>query len=153
MSTQVFFSLVLKALEDAHVSFNVKEVISDFEINIHKAIDDSLENVSILGCFFHFAKALRVKVDKRHMRNKYQNNEKFQEFVKLATALSTLPADKLCDGYNFLKDNFDFEDEKTQAFKVEFLKYIKEYWIEGVYPPQVWLNFQRSHDLTNNNQV
>ena len=55
-------------------------------------------------------------------------------------------------GLNTLKLFLKFEDENTEKFKTEFLKYVKEYWIEGCYPPQVWLNFQRSGDETNNNQ-
>ena len=33
-----------------------------------------------------------------------------------------------------------------------FIEYIRTYWINGCYPPQVWNCWSRSEDLTNNNQ-
>ena len=111
-----------------------------------------LTDVKILGCFFHLAKALKTKVDTKRMKNTYENYEYFRTFVKHATAISSLPSDKLIDGFNYLQEEFNFEEENKQKFKIEFLIYLKEYWIEGPYPPQVWLNFERNQDLTNNNQ-
>ena len=152
MSYKVFLALVIEKLKQENIPFNQEEIISDFELNIHKAIDSILPGVDILGCFFHLAKAFKMKVDKGHMTKTYENDPEFKQFVREATSLSHLPPDKLIDGLNYLKNNFNFEDEKVQKFKTEFLKYIQEYWIEGCYPPKVWLNFQRSQDLTNNNQ-
>ena len=152
MSYKVFLALVLEKLKQENIPFNQEEIISDFELNIHKAIDSILPGVDILGCFFHLAKAFKMKVDKGHMTKTYENDPEFKQFVREATSLSHLPPDKLLDGFDYLKNNFNFEDEKVQKFKTEFLKYIQEYWIEGCYPPKVWLNFQRSQDLTNNNQ-
>ena len=86
------------------------------------------------------------------MKNTYENDEYFRTFVKHATAISSLPSYKLIDGFNYLQEEFNFEEENEQKFKIEFLIYLKEYWIEGPYPPQVWLNFERNQDLTNNNQ-
>ena len=36
-------------------------------------------------------------------------------------------------------------------FKEKFLNHIQEYWVDGVYPPQVWNCFRRRVDLTNDN--
>ena len=87
-SYKVFLHLVLGALKEASIPFNQEEIISDFELNIHKAIVDVLGDVKILGCFFHLAKAFKMKVDKKGMKNAYENDENFRNFVKQATALS-----------------------------------------------------------------
>ena len=152
MSYKIFLTLVIEKLKEEGIPFNQEEIISDFELNIHNAINDILPDVKILGCFFHLAKAFKMKVDKSYMKNYYENDPEFKQFVRQATSLSNLPRDKLYDGFDYFEKNLNFEDEKVQKFKSEFLKYIKDYWIEGCYPPQVWLNFQRSTDLTNNNQ-
>ena len=103
VSYKVFLAMVLQKLEEEGIPFNTKEVISDFELNIHKAFDDIIPGCKILGCFFHLAKAFKIKVDKSNMKNKYENDETFQEFVKQATALSHLPRDKLYDGFKHIE--------------------------------------------------
>ena len=95
VSYKVFLAMVLQKFEEEDIQFNTKEIISDFELNIHKAIDDILPDCKILGCFFHLAKAFKMKVDKGNMIHKYENDETFREFDKQATALSHLPRDKL----------------------------------------------------------
>ena len=61
-----------------------------------------LTDVKILGCFFHLAKALKTKVDTKRMKNTYENYEYFRTFVKHATAISSLPSDKLIDGFIYI---------------------------------------------------
>jgi hypothetical protein len=53
--------LIQEKLAELKIQFNIKEVISDFELNIHKALDDMLTDIEILGCFFHLAKAFKKK--------------------------------------------------------------------------------------------
>ena len=43
------------------------------------------------------------------------------------------------------------DSEEKYQFKDTFLNHIKEYWVDGVYPPQVWDSFSRKVVLTNNN--
>ena len=151
VSYKVFFHLVVTELQQLGIKFNLKEVISDFELNIHKAIDDIL-NIDILGCFFHLAKAIMTKVDKKHMRKRYEDDSEFRGFVKEAIAISHLPPEQLKTGFEHLENDFNFEDDKAAQFKIEFLDYISTYWINGCYPPRVWLSYNRGEDLTNNNQ-
>ena len=40
---------------------------------------------------------------------------------------------------------------RKRHLKGKMLTYVKEYWINGVIPPQVWNCFHRKVDLTNNN--
>ena len=57
--------MVLEKLKELDIAFNLEELIVDFELNIHKGIDEIMPHVEIFGCFFHFAKAFKTKVDKR----------------------------------------------------------------------------------------
>ena len=65
--------LVLEKLKELGVPCDVAAVISDFELNILKAVDDMLE-IDVEGCFFHFSKCLKTKVDKRHFKTRYEND-------------------------------------------------------------------------------
>ena len=148
---QVFFHMVLEKLLELQIPFNLEEVISDFELNIHKSIDEILPEVDIMGCFFHLAKAFKKKVDHK-MKKNYDENPEFRKFIKQAIGLSSLPLSDIEIGFNWLKDNVHFDDEKEESFKDEFLNYIDTYWINGCFPPFVWNTWKRTEDYTNNNQ-
>ena len=94
-----------------------------------------MPDVDILGCFFHLAKAFKKKVDQKHMKTNYENNEVFRKFIKQATALSSLPLDDLETWVNWLKENVHFDTEKEDTFKNEFINYIEKYWVNGCFPP------------------
>ena len=151
VSYKVFFHMVMTRLQELGINFNLKEVIADFELNIHKAIDDIL-NIDILGCFFHLARAIMTKVDKKQMRKRYEDDPEFQKFVKEAVAIGHLPPELLETGFQHLKNDFSFDDETAKTFKEELLNYIETYWINGCYPPRAWMTFFRGEDWTNNNQ-
>ena len=53
---QVFFYMVLQKLMELNIPFNVEEIITDFELSIHKSIDEMMPELDILGCFFPFYK-------------------------------------------------------------------------------------------------
>ena len=76
----------------------------------------------------------------------------FNQFIKECGAIAHLPLEDLTDGINHVEEKFVFEDLKGEEFKSYFIQYIKDYWINGCYPPYVWNCFQRSEDMTNNNQ-
>jgi hypothetical protein len=106
---QVFFHLILEKLKELKIPFNVEEIISDFELSIHKSIDEMLPEVDILGCFFHLAKAFKKKVDKKEMKKHYDENPEFQKFIKQAIGLSSLPLGDIEEGLKWLQDNVHFE--------------------------------------------
>ena len=151
VSYKVLIHMVQEKLSELNIKFNIKEVISDFEINIQKAADQMLPEIQILGCFFHLSKCFWKRLQMKGMVTEYDNNAKFREFVKSAIALAHLPLADLEDGVDHLK-SFQFVDEKCQEFQTYLCTYISEYWIHGPFPPQVWNCFSRTDDLTNNNQ-
>ena len=151
-SYKVFFHLLLEKLEELEIEFNLVEVIVDFELNIHKAIDEMMPAVRILGCFFHLSKAFQKKVTKNNMKTLYDEDIEFQRFIKKSVALSHLPLEDLETGLDWLKENVHFENSKIESFKNDFLKYIETYWINGCFPPYTWSTWGRKDDWTNNNQ-
>jgi hypothetical protein len=104
----------------------VAELIVDFEINIHKSIDEMMPGVDILGCFFHLAKVFKKKVDKKNMKKHYNENPEFRKFIKQDVGLSSLPLGDLEIGVKWLNDNVNFEDEEEASFKDYFMEYIEE---------------------------
>ena len=151
-SYKVFFLLVEKKLKTLDLDLKVESVISDFEMNILKSVDEMLQ-CPILGCFFHFKKCIQRRVDRNGFKSRYENDEHFQSFINQLSALSHLPIGDIEDGLKDIEDSFSFDDEKTEAFKMDDIRYIKDYWIDECITPGVWNTFGWSEDLTNNNQV
>ena len=149
---QVFILMVKQKCAELGLEFNINSVISDFELNIMKSIDDMLENVDILGCFFHLKKIFKTKVDKKGMKNRYEEDYNFRNFVNECSAVAHLPEDVLETAVDYIEKKYNFEDEKADKFKNYFIKYIQDYCINGCYPPRTWNCWSRSEDLTNNNQ-
>ena len=56
--------MVLAKLEELKIPFDVTAVISDFELDIVKSVDEMLE-VDVVGRFFHFTSCLKNKGDKK----------------------------------------------------------------------------------------
>ena len=114
--------MLLEKLKELNISFNVNEIICDFELNIHKSIDEVIPEAEIWGCFFHQSKAFKEKVDKKGMRSVYDNDYEFRKFVKQPTGLSSLPLEDVELGFKWLEENTDFEDEKKDKFKEEHVR-------------------------------
>ena len=135
-SYKVFFHLILEELKKRNIKFNVKEVISDFEINIQKAASEMLGNINILGCFFHLSKAFWNKVQIKGFSKQFEDFPDFRKFVKSSIALSHLPLEDLEEGLEYLK-GMVISDEKCNEFKNDyFLPYVENCWINGPVPLQ-----------------
>ena len=103
--------------------------------------------------FFSPEKALKTKVDKKGFKNNYENDSRFRKFVNSTAAIAHLPEEDIEEALKNIEDDFTFEEDKVEEFKRYFVKYIKDVWLNGCYPPSTWNCFSRSEDATNNNQV
>ena len=81
------------------------------------------------------------------------NDQEFKLLVKCILSLPHVPVEDLEDTLTVLNDKeWDFgESEEKHAFKEKILKYVRDIWVDGQIPPQVWNCFHRKVDLTNNN--
>ena len=90
------------------LDLDVESVITDFELNIQKAVDDLLPNAKILGCFFHFKKAIWRRVQKKGMSKRFDVDQNFKKFIQECGALAHLPLEKLQNGLDYIKNHFSF---------------------------------------------
>ena len=150
ISYKIFFTMIQLELEKRNIQCSMKKMMVDFEIGIQKAIL-SVFDVEILGCFFHFSQCLWKKVQSGSMSTLYEQDDKFRDFIRACISLPMLKLDELQDAIEELKST-DFNDENKNANKEEFMNYIQEVWVDGIYPPQTWCCFSRKEDNTNNPQ-
>ena len=109
-SYKVLFFLLKEELKKRGIKFNIKQIISDFEINIQKGLYESFEFIEILGCYFHFADSIQGKVQKKGFSTQYEEFSDFKRFVRSTIGLVHLPLEDLEKGFEFLKD-FQISDE------------------------------------------
>ena len=138
-------------MEELGINLDIASVISDFELNIVKSVDEML-GVPVEGCFYHFSDSLKSKVQRNRFKVRYENDLRFRNFIRQCGALAHLPLSDIERGLQYIVDHFVFQDIEGNEFKEYFLNYIKEFWIDGCFPPLIWNCWGRSEDLTNNNQ-
>ena len=78
----MLFAMLMYKLKSLNIQINIKEIISDFELNIHNAVYESGSGVKILGCYFHLSKAIKRKIDKKGYKVLFDNNPDFRQFIK-----------------------------------------------------------------------
>ena len=148
------FYMLKKQIKDMKLPFNIESIRSDFEIAEMKAAIAAL-NVEVKGCYFHFTQSGWKFVQNNNMASAYlsDNDQEFKLFIQCVLSLPHVPVEDVQDTLDILRaKDWEFgESNEKFEFKEKFLNYIQEYWVDGVYPPQVWNCFRRKVDLTNNN--
>ena len=148
------FYMLKKQLKELNLPFNIESLRTDFEIAEMKAAAAAL-NVEVKGCYFHFTQSGWRFVQSNNMASAYlaDRDQEFKLFIRCVLSLPHVPIEDIEDTLEILHaKNWDFGDSvEKHEFKEKFLENIKEYWVNGVYPPQVWNCFRRKVDLTNNN--
>ena len=102
--------------------------------------------------FFHFKNTFQRRSDWKGFKSRYEKDEHIHNFINQSSAVSHLPIALVEKGLKHVESKFQFEDEKAQTFKADFMKYIYNFWVNGPIPVKVWNVFGRSDDLTNNHQ-
>ena len=145
--------MILEELKKRRIKLTIKEIISDFELNIMKSVDELLVGIIILGCFFHLLKAMWAYLQQNGFATHFDRFPDFHRFIKSSFALAHLPLEDIEAGLNYLKE-FELVDQDCRKFKEKvFIPYIENTWINGQFPPGIWNCNARSEDSnTNNNQ-
>ena len=107
--------------------------------------------LKFLPVFFHFSQCLWKRVQAGSMSVLYDEDENFISFIRSCISLPMLKLEDLQDTIEELRAT-DFDVEEKDKLKNEFMDYIQEVWVDGIYPPQTWCCFSLKEDNTNNPQ-
>ena len=80
-SYEAFFLMVKLELAKMGYQLKVKSVNCDFELSICKAVDSVL-NIVVNGCFFHYTQALKRFTEKHGTKRVKDSDLKFNNFVR-----------------------------------------------------------------------
>ena len=149
-----FFYMVRKQIKSMKMDFNLGSMITDFEIGAMKAAAAAWK-VAVKGCYYHFTQSGWRFVQNNNMASAYLSvtDQEFKLLIRCILSLPHVPLDDLGNTLELLSDkDWDFGDSvEKEEFKDKILNYVKDYWVNGQIPPQVWNCFYRKVDLTNNN--
>ena len=146
--------MVKKQIKDMKLTFNLDSIRTDFEVGAMKAAAAAWKVVP-KGCYYHYTQAGWRYVQNHNMASAYlnDNDEEFKLLIKCILSLPHVPLNDVQETLDILGNReWDFnESVEKEAFKEKFLGYVRDFWVNGVIPPQVWNCFHRKVDLTNNN--
>ncbi|KAJ3659584.1 hypothetical protein Zmor_011267 [Zophobas morio] len=95
----------------------VKKIMTDYEASLRKALGKVFPEAQLLGCWFHFAKAVHKKAMKLGL-GRQNVNRSIKEGSRMAMALPLLPEMSFEEGieaiYGWMESHIDTEDEKKQ---------------------------------------
>ena len=148
------FYMLKKKIKDMNIDFNIESMRMDFEVGAMKAAAAAW-TIVVKGCYYHFTQSGWRFVQSNNMASAYlaDNDQEFKLLVKCVLSLPHVPVEDLENTLEVLNDKlWDFgESQDKHAFKEKILQYVRDYWVDGQIPPQVWNCFHRKVDLTNNN--
>ncbi|CAF1133229.1 unnamed protein product, partial [Brachionus calyciflorus] len=99
--------LLKDACQRRGIFLNPDILASDFELASINAFKFHFPGIQIYGCQFHFAQAVRRKVDNLGLKIAFSANDDIQFFVKPFIALSMVPLDRLDEAFLVLLEKKD----------------------------------------------
>ena len=147
-SYRLNFEMIKYAMDKRSLHNNIKSIMSDFEVGIQTAALEAFPGVELRGCRFHYGQAV-WRHGERQFGKVLKTSKKFSDLLRCCLALPFIIADELQATVDTLKK---MEDENNAKARDEFMDYIQNTWIDGVYSPDMWTCLGRRSDHTNNAQ-
>lgn len=113
---KTLFQLIKSQLPD----WSPKKLHCDYEIAAINAIRDVIPDVQIIGCFYHWSRALWRKAKMLGVvKSKAQ-----KRIISLTVALALLPQEYMSEGWDYIKTESEIAEIDS------FTKYIEKFWIK-----------------------
>ena len=129
--TEKLYRAVMITIRSLIPGFNPTCAMADFEQAPRNALSAVFPSVTIIGCWFHFTKAVFEKVKKLGLSNAYKKNQLFRTWIRKLMALQFLPEEQIRNIYLSLEmplaGFLDAEKERIHRFK----SYFHKFWING----------------------
>ena len=129
--SETLYNALLLAIRELIPDFNPVFAVGDFEIASRNAFIQSFPCVTLIGCWFHFTKALFDNIKKLGRYKLYKSNQIFREWVRKLMALPLLPEEEIHKVYISLElPTSELGDSAKELIK-KFRTYLNRTWISG----------------------
>ena len=125
------YTAVALAIHELVAEFNSSIAMCDFEKASLNAFKTVFTNITIVGCWFHYTKAIHDKVQKIGLAKLYKTNKSFKKWVHELMALPFLPEEDITSTYFAIKKSFvDLTPTEMELVK-SLENYFYKTWIDG----------------------
>lgn len=128
--TSQAYLAVFKLIENKLLKLEPAEFMTDFEDGMRLAIRNNWPNTTIRGCWFHFKRAINRKCVSFGLKWYLQRNNEANMIVSMLGNLPLLPAHRIQEAYNGIKNLSKQKSVNVQLNDV--FKYFECYWIKQV---------------------
>lgn len=129
--TQVAYEHALNYVDKHVFPLSCEAIITDYECAMRQAIRKILPNVKLLGCWFHYAQAIRRKVASLpELFHLVRTQQKFRMIYLKFICLALLPHEKIEKIFHELA----LEGLKLSEAFTPFVKYFRNQWLNRVGP-------------------
>ena len=130
------------------------QIVTDYEAGILAAIQLQLPRTQILGCYFHFAKALWANVQRFGLVVPYNQDPLVTVLIRKIICIGFLPVHLVRMNYTLLRQQSNYLIV-TYPPLGPFFTYIENTWISAnaTFPPPLWNAFNRPMEFRTNNAV
>lgn len=127
--TQKAYEHALRYVHENVFSLQCEAMITDYEIAMRQAVREVVPGIKQLGCWFHYAQAIRRKIASlSELFELIRTNERIRNIYYKIICLPLLPHDKIQNAFNVLA----LEGlELTKTF-TPFVKYFQNQWLNRV---------------------
>lgn len=134
------YKAVLKAIKQAvPMEPKLTRVLMDFEAPMWLAFQKRFPGVRVMGCTFHWRRALWRKVQELGLQTEYMADNTVQGYIRKLMALPMLPLDSIRPMFRVL--HAAASSKPLQAL----CSYINDTWMtEGLWSPEAWCMYRRN---------
>ncbi|CAF1423401.1 unnamed protein product [Rotaria sordida] len=128
---------VLKtAIDNLKLDFKPVYWMSDYEKALTKAIKEELPTTELLGCAFHYSKAIYRNIQVKGLQDTYQNDEVICQILRQIMALAFIPSDQIrIVYYGVIKPQLSNVPAKPTSLRYnlrDFFKYFESQWLKRI---------------------
>lgn len=127
--TQKTYEHCLCYVHENVFSLRCESIITDYEIAMRQALKEVVPGIKLLGCWFHFAQAIRRKVASIcELFELVRTNDKIRHVYYKIISIALLPFDKIERAFNELA----LEGLELTKHFTPFVKYFRNQWLKRV---------------------
>lgn len=105
-----------------------KEIMTDFETGLRKALNEVYPKALLRGCWFHFCLNIAKKCNELGLRSLIRRNHEAKFYEKTIKNLPLLPSDDILNGFDHIKKLVQESDFSIQLESL--LSYVESYWFQ-----------------------
>lgn len=127
--TQKTYEHCLRYVHENVFSLRCESIITDYEIAMRQALKEVVPGIKLLGCWFHFAQAIRRKVASIcELFELVRTNDKIRHVYYKIICIALLPFEKIERTFNELA----LEGLELTKHFTPFVKYFRNQWLKRV---------------------